>query len=70
MQPSSFSAPAVPVGARIVRTYQIQTDTSTKVRDRTVSNSITATLRQTHYGRTRYGTDAVFTELLSFQQTD
>ncbi|HEX8325916.1 MAG TPA: hypothetical protein VF629_00130 [Hymenobacter sp.] len=70
MQSSPFPASAVPVGARVSRTYQIQTDTSTKVRDRTVSNSIATTLRQTHYGRTRYGTDAVFTELLSFQQTD
>ena len=70
MRPSSFPAPAVPVGARVSRTYQIQTDTSTRVRDRTVGNSITTTLRQTHYGRTPSGTDAVFTELLSFQQTD
>ncbi|MBO0358412.1 hypothetical protein J0X19_10690 [Hymenobacter sp. BT186] len=52
------------------RTYQVQTDTSTRVRDRTVSNSITTTLRQTHYGRTKHGTAAVFVELLDFQQTD
>ncbi len=70
MQPSSFPAPAVPAGARVSRTYQIQTDTSTRVRDRTVSNSITTTLRQTYHGRTKYGTDAVFVELLDFRQTD
>ena len=70
MHPSFYPAPAVPVGARVSRTYQIQTDTSTRVRDRTVSNSLTTTLRQTYHGRTKYGTDAVFIELLDFRQTD
>ncbi|RZJ91567.1 MAG: hypothetical protein EOO60_07805 [Hymenobacter sp.] len=68
MQPSSFrQPPAVP---DLVRTYQVQTDTSTSVRDRIVSNSITTTLRQTHHGRTKHGTDEILLELLDFRQTD
>lgn len=61
------SSPALPPPSR---TYQVQTDTSTRVRDRTVSNSLTTTLRQTYHGRTRHGTGTVFVELLDFRQTD
>jgi len=68
MQPLSFSQP--PAMPYPTRTYQVQTDTSTSVRDRIVSNSIATTLRQTHHGRTKYGTDAIFSELLNFRQTD
>lgn len=68
MEPLPFSP--LPVRPLTSRTYQVQTDTSTKVRERTVSNSLTTTLRQTHYGRSRQGTDAVLVELLDFRQTD
>jgi len=68
MQPLPFRQP--PARLPTPRTYQVQTDTSTEVRGRSVSNSISATLRQTYHGRTRYGTDAVFVELLDFRQTD
>lgn len=45
-------------------TYQIQTDTSTTVREKTTRNSITLTLRQTYYGPANNGTDAALVELL------
>lgn len=44
--------------------YQIQTDTSTTVREKTARNSITLTLRQTYYSPADNGIDAVLIELL------
>jgi hypothetical protein len=68
MQPLPFSQP--PAMPYPTRTYQVQTDTSTSVRNRIVSNSLTMTLRQTYHGRTKYGTEAVLIEVLDFRQTD
>ncbi|MBC8155886.1 MAG: hypothetical protein H7Z72_23605 [Bacteroidetes bacterium] len=66
MQSSSSSSSSIePLTSR---TYQVQTDTSTTVREKTVSNSITTTLRQTYYGQTN--TNTVLVELLDFFQTD
>jgi hypothetical protein len=68
MHPLPFSQPLVK--SHMSRTYQVQTDTSTRVRGQSVGNSISTTLRQTHHGRTKRGTDVVFLELLDFRQTD
>ena len=54
----------------IARTYRIQTNTMTTVREQTVSNAITTTFRLSRYGRTPDGTDALLLELLDFRQTD
>lgn len=68
MQPTSpHPALTAPVQSR---TYQIQTHTTTLVREKTAGNSITLTLRLTYYGPANNGTDTVLVELLDFQQTD
>ena len=68
MQPSlSVHSPDTPYPSR---TFRIQTETSTSIRSRIVSNSISTTLRQTYYGNTTKGNNLVFLELLDFQQTD
>ncbi|TGE28057.1 hypothetical protein [Hymenobacter metallicola] len=68
MQP--LPAPAAVPLLQTSRTFQIQSDTSTRVRGQTVSNSIATTLRQTYGGRSPAGTHAVLVEQLSFAQTD
>lgn len=68
MQPLPFSQ--LPDTSYPSRTFQIETQTSTSIRSRTVSNRITTTLRQTHYGHTIRKNNLVFVELLDFRQTD
>ncbi|PJJ61101.1 hypothetical protein [Hymenobacter chitinivorans] len=68
MQP--FPAPVALPPLQTSRTFQVQSDTSTRVRAQTVSNSITTTLRQTYYGRSPAGSTALLVEQLGFAQTD
>lgn len=54
----------------IIRTYKVQTETSTRVREQVIRNSITATLRQTEYGSVDNDSHTVLVEQLDFRQSD
>ena len=52
------------------RTYRIQTDTVTTVKEQRVKNSITTTLVQSYYGHTSPGNNTILIEQVAFAQTD